>query len=197
MLELKKLAIVLSGVSVREAENGNARFVRLSDLSDIKADRKPKLAVGKLPAVARALTIKEGDLIVGARGSGTDVCVANEDLLGAFVSLDLYLIRPNPELVNSQYLAFSLELPTTQALFAASKQGTGLARLPKPELERAKIPVPSLHMQQMIAGLALAFRQESNLLRQLADLKLTLGRNVLMSTIRAENKQHNTKRTSK
>ncbi|MGC2523795.1 MAG: hypothetical protein WA417_14345, partial [Stellaceae bacterium] len=95
MLELRDIASVLSGVSVREMKDGSARFMRLSDLSDLRAGRHPVLAAGDVPAVARALTIEEGDLIVGARGSATDVCLATGAVIGAFVSLDLYLVRPD------------------------------------------------------------------------------------------------------
>src|ERR1700733_13641935 len=105
MLELKELALVLSGVSVHETKTGSARFIRLSDLADIKAGRNPALATGEVPGVARALTVEDGDLIIGARGAATDVCVATNAVFGAFISLDLYLVRPNPALVDPRYLA--------------------------------------------------------------------------------------------
>ena len=57
MLELRKLASVLSGVTIREDAEGRARFMRLSDLSDLKSGRTPVLARGELPEVARALNI--------------------------------------------------------------------------------------------------------------------------------------------
>jgi hypothetical protein len=46
--------------------------MRLSDLSDVRAGRRPVLATGDVPAVARALTVEEGDLIIGAQGAATD-----------------------------------------------------------------------------------------------------------------------------
>ena len=104
MLELRNIAAVLSGVTIRENVDGQARFMRLSDLSNLKAGRTPTLATGEAPEVARALGIKEGDLIVAARGAATDVCMANETVFGAFVSLDLYLVRPDVSKVNPQYL---------------------------------------------------------------------------------------------
>lgn len=191
MLELKDIANVLSGVSVRETKEGAARFMRLSDLSDIKAGRRPVLASGEAPAVARALTIEEGDLIVGARGATIDVCLANDDAFGAFVSLDLYLVRPNREMVDSQYLAAFLELPATQALFAGGKQGSGLARLPKNALEKTQVPVPPMQSQRLIAGLALSFAEESDLLKKLTELRSLFGRKAVERAIRAADTQSN------
>jgi Type I restriction modification DNA specificity domain len=183
MLELRDIAIVLSGVSVHETKNGSARFMRLSDLSDVKAGRRPALATGEAPAVARALSIEEGDLIVGARGTATDVCLANSAVFGAFVSLDLYLVRPDRAKVNPQYLAAFLDLPATQAFFAGGKQGSGLARLPKDALEKTRVPVPPMQSQILIAGLALSFEDETRLLKELTDLRSSLGRETIARAI--------------
>jgi restriction endonuclease S subunit len=185
VLELKNLATVLSGVTIKEDAAGRARFVRLSDLSDLKSGRTPILARGVVPEVARALSIDSGDLIVAARGSATDVCIADESVFGAFVTLDLYLIRPNGTKVDTQYLFAFLTLPTTQALFAAGKQGSALARLPKEELAKIKVPLPPMQTQRMIADLACSFEQEGKILRKLSDLNLILRSEVVARAINA------------
>ena len=196
MRELREIANVLSGLSVRETEGGTARFMRLSDLSDVKAGKSPTLATGEAPVVARALTIEEGDLIVGARGSNTDVRVAAGALVGAYISLDLYLVRPNRALVAPQYLAAFLELPTTQAALAGGKQGTGLARLAKEALEKTEVPLPPMQQQQLIAGLAQSFEQEGRLLKQLTELNIILGREAVTRAIRVADTGRNSSRSA-
>lgn len=185
MLELRKLATVLSGVSIKEAAEGQARLMRLSDLSDLKAGRIPTLVRGEVPDVARALNIEAGDLIVAARGFATDICIANEGVFGAFISLDLYLVRPNTAKVDPQYLYAFLRLPGTQAQFAAGKQGTALARLPKDALEKIRVPLPPMHTQRMIADLAVSFEEEGKILKKLSDLHLILGREFVVRAISA------------
>jgi restriction endonuclease S subunit len=185
VLELIKLATVVSGVTIREHTDGPARIMRLSDLSDIKAGRTPILATGEVPEVARALGIEQGDLIVAARGAATDICMANEAVFGAFVSLDLYLVRPNKSQIDPQYLFAFLTLPGTQAAFAAGKQGSGLARLPKEVLEKTEVPLPGMDAQRLIAGLAHSFEQESQLLKKLSDLNSVLAREVIARAISA------------
>jgi hypothetical protein len=169
--------------------------MRLSDLSDIRAGRHPVLATGDVPAVARALTIEEGDLIVGARGSATDVCLATGALVGAFVSLDLYLVRPDREKVSPQYLAAFLDLPATQAAFAGGKQGSALARLPKDALEKTLVSVPPMQSQLLIAGLALSFEDERRLFQRLSDLRSFFGRETVARAIRAAEAQSNSQRS--
>ena len=189
MLELREISQVLTGVSIKETSIGHARLMRLADLSDIKAGRTPTLAMGEAPAVARALTIDNGDLVVGARGASTDVYVAGEAIVGAFISLDLYLVRPNPQVVNPHYLAAFLELPSTQAFFTGGKQGTNLARLGKDALESVQVPLPTMHRQCLIAELAQTFKCEAALLARLADLNATLGREAVARAFRAADVQ--------
>jgi len=195
VLELREFAVVFTGVSVYEAKDGPARFMRLSDLSDLKAGRTPILARGEVPAVARALKIEEGDLIIGARGSATDICVASDAVFGAFVSLDLYLVRPNRVRVNPQYLVAFLSLPATQALFAGGKQGSGLARLAKDALEKTEVPLPPMHVQRLIAGLALSFEEENKLLKRLTDLNSVIAREAVARAIRAADTHFSTRST--
>ena len=145
----------------------------------------PVLAVGEIPDVARASAIQAGDLIVAARGIATDVCLATESVVGAFISLDLYLVRPDLTSIDPQYLLAFLTLPATQAQFAASKQGTSLPRLPKEELEKVKIPAVGRDAQRMIAGLSCSLEEEGNVLKKLTELNLIFGREIIARAIDA------------
>lgn len=185
MLELQNCAAVFCGVPLRETDDGSTRVMRLSDLSDLRAGRIPSLAVGEIPDVARASAIQAGDIIVAARGAATDICLATESVVGAFISLDLYLVRPDPTNIDPQYLLAFLTLPATQSFFAASKQGTGLPRLPKEELEKVKIPVVAMNAQRTIAQLASSLEEESNVLKKLTELNLVFGREVIARAIDA------------
>jgi hypothetical protein len=184
MLELREISGIYSGLAVQEG-GGSARFVRLSDLSDLRSGRAPKLATGEPPAVARALPIEEGDLIVAARGAATDVCLAAHSWLGAFISLDLYLVRPDSSKVDPEYLAAFFDLPATQMFFSGNKQGSGLARLPKDALDKLVVPLPPMATQRLIADLARSLRDEAELMQRLAALNSTLGREALARAFRA------------
>jgi len=157
--------------------------MRLSDLTDFNADRTLILPRGAIPGVARAVQIEPNDIIVGARGLETSVCIANAAVFGAYISLDLYLVRPKAEIVNPRYLAAFLALPDTQAQFTGGKQGSSLTRLPKEALEKTMIPLPSLHVQSLIAEVALLFEEEDKLLKQLTALNATLGRETIARAI--------------
>nr|WP_157384455.1 restriction endonuclease subunit S [Nitratireductor soli] len=123
-------------------------------------------------------------MIVGARGASTDVCLAAHSWFGAFISLDLYLVRPDTAKVDPGYLAAFLDLPATQAAFSGNKQGSGLARLPKETLDKLVVPLPPMPTQRLIADLARSFRNEAELLQRLATLNSILGREAVARAIR-------------
>lgn len=184
MVELGKISNIYSGVALKSMGDGPVRIMRLADLSDIKAGRHPRLMRGLPPNVARAHAIQEGDLIIAARGNCTDICTARESIIGAYISLDLYLLRPKPTHINSEYLRTVLELPSSQLALSGEKQGTGLARLPKEALEKTKVIVPPLDRQRLIAELALAFDDEQRLMRAIGELKSDLSLTVLSNAIK-------------
>lgn len=196
MLELKNICEIMSGVAVRPSDGGNARFLRLADLSHLKAGTVPVLATGDAPGVARALSLREGDLVVGARGNVTDVCVVSDAIFGAFVSLDLYLVRPDTTKVDPNFLVAFLNLASTQALLDAGKQGTGLTRLPKESLETIEITLPAIPTQRLIGALAQTFKKEERLLSRLSELNAELGRIAIARAVRASNISES-KRTTK
>jgi hypothetical protein len=60
------------------------------------------------------LSVEGGDLLVAARGNDTEVRTANESIWGAYIALDLYLVRPEPKRIHSEYLRTVLELPASR-----------------------------------------------------------------------------------
>ncbi len=179
MLKLEDIADVYTGLPSRESKEGDVRFLRLSDMTDLARGKMPTLARGELLDVGRALPIQQCDIVVGARGSTTDVCCADERIVGAYVSLELYLIRPDIGKVHSSYLKAVLRLPRTQMHLSALKQGTGLTRIPKEALTQLDIPLPDLATQRTIAELADLVEQEERLLARLAE-RTTIYRSELV-----------------
>ncbi len=185
MLELKNIADVFTGLSIRTDSKNGAPFMRMSDLSEVRTGRAPTLARGQVPTVARAVRIKEGDLVVGARGDTTEVALATSPLIDAFVSVDLYLVRPNPNRVDPGFLAAFLEQPSAQSQLASGKQGSGLARLSKLALDNLLVPLPPLNRQRAIGALAQCVRDADDLFARIATLHAILGRERVRAAFRA------------
>jgi restriction endonuclease S subunit len=143
--------------------------------------------VGELPDVARAIPIEGDDLVVGARGDRTECFLASGALIGAYISLDLYLIRPDHAAVDARYLRCFLNLPSTQARLATSRQGSdlALARLPKEALESVEFILPPFEMQAKIGRLAEAAEREQSLHARLAEKRTLLNQETINRAIRS------------
>ena len=183
MLKLEDLADIYTGLPSRETEDGDARFLRLSDVTELAQGKTPILARGELSEVGRALPIQPCDIVVGARGSATDVCGADERVIGAYISLELYLLRPDTQKIHPSYLRTVLRLPTIQAALRAQKQGTGLTRIPKDALAQLEIPLPALKTQRKIADLSDLVEEEERLLARLANRKAIYHREILSRVV--------------
>jgi hypothetical protein len=183
MLKLQNIAQVVSGVAFRYSADGKARCVRQSDLVELRAGRVPILATGEAPSVGRALTIKEGDLLIGARGASTETHVGDEAVIGAYISLDLFLVRPDFTAIDPHFLAAYFDLPSTQAVLATGKQGTGLARLSKEALDTLQVPVFPMVRQKAIAELASVMLERRDLLHQIKQLNDRLGREAIARAV--------------
>jgi restriction endonuclease S subunit len=84
---------------------------------------------------------------------------ASKAMAGAYAALDVYLIRPNPQLVDPDYLAIALNSEAVSKQLRSATTGGALPRIPKQALEEVELPLPSRAAQEQIATLgALAQR---------------------------------------
>ncbi|MEH3143978.1 MAG: restriction endonuclease subunit S [Methylobacterium frigidaeris] len=113
------------------------------------------------------MSIEPGDLIATARGTKVEVCAAAPDVIGAFVSLDLYLIRPNQDRIIPEYLMAVLESAAAHAAFDGARQGSSLPRLPKAALENLSVPLPPLERQRTVVDLHRTLDNQARLLSEL------------------------------
>jgi hypothetical protein len=190
MFKLEDLADIYTGLPSRDSQEGEARFLRLSDVTELAQGKAPTLARGDISEVARALPIQPCDVVIGARGAATDVCGADERIVGAYISLELYLVRPDTLKIHPSYLKAVLQLPATQAALAAYKQGTGLTRIPKDALAQLEIPLPPLATQRKIADLADLIEHEERLLARLADRRTAYHREILTRAVQSATHAH-------
>lgn len=163
---LKEIAEVRAG-SVPLTGPGNAIYVQARNL------RGGALSIGDAvrgPAPVRAADrarIAANDLIVNSRGqSNRAVLVADVDE-NIFASLDLLVVRPQPDRVLPAFLAAYLNLPATQAALAEHRTTATLSRLPLEALAALKIPLPKIAKQAAIAALAQEARRERSLVQDL------------------------------
>lgn len=147
MVVLRDIASVISGVSVPGGGRGSVQYVQIKDL---RPDGVPT-ARGSKPSAKRAVPIETSDLLISSRGADVAVVRASQAMVGAYASLDVYLLKPALELVDSRYLHIVLNgREALKHLILGSTSGP-LPRLPKHVLEQVVVPLPPRPLQERIA----------------------------------------------
>jgi len=185
MVALSEVATISSGVAPEKARADPVRFVQIRDLTG--QPREP--TTGERPLVARALPIEPGDVLIAARGDRTLAAEADETLFGAYVTLDLYLIRPDPAQLDPSFLLAVLLLPQTGARLRASTAGASLPRIARDELAKLELPDLPLERQRSIGHLARAHRFYRELLTRLADRHAAAADLQILEALRASNER--------
>ena len=160
MKKLVQVATILSGIAPKG--KGVAHFVRIQDLTRRRGD----LPTGKHPTAKRAVPIEAGDVLVAARGEGDLAFRPDDDLIGAFAGLDLYLLRPDPERLDPDYFASVLNSESIKREIRVSAVGATPLRIPKDALAELPIPLPKLERQSVIGQFAICIERYEALARR-------------------------------
>jgi|AutmiccommuBRH23_1029490.scaffolds.fasta_scaffold00865_12 hypothetical protein len=163
MTRLSDAALILSGVNPEPANDDVCQFVQIRNLG---AD-DGGLQVGRRPTAGRAVPIRRGDILLAARGERAFAIKAKDSQLGAYVALDIYLIRPDKARLDPDYLLAFLMRAETGALLRKSSAGASLPRIPKDAIASLQIPLPAIERQMAIGRVASCIHRRRELASRL------------------------------
>jgi hypothetical protein len=173
MAKLSDMADIFSGVNPEPSLDGDCHFLQIRHLMSDGADR----ITARRPTAGRAVTVMDGDVLLAARGEHAPAIRARPSQIGAYIALDIYLIRPKAKRLDPDYLAAFLMRPSTGALLRKSTAGASLPRIPKGALTSLDIPLPPIDRQRAIGGVASCIRRH----RELTD-RLVVAETMLAET---------------
>ena len=168
-------------------------------LRDVPADgeiRLETLSRVAIPGIAQRYLVSCGDVIFRSRGDRTTATVvpdaASEEIAAI---LPLIILRPDRSVATPEFVAWSINLPSTQRQLDASSQGGSLRMISKSSLEDLRIDVPDLATQHRIVAAASLARREAALAASLAEKRLTLTTLALADAARRSGTAHPSERT--
>ena len=170
MPRLSELALIVTGVAP-PSDGGGGRFIQMKDLDP----ERRQLVRRAVPTAGRATPVERGDVLLPSRGDRTLAIRPDSELLGAFPSLDIYLVRPDEGRLDPDYLAAFLSLPQVGAALRTSTAGASLPRIPKEALSDLEVPTPPLQRQRAIGGLAACARTQALLATRLRNAEARLA----------------------
>lgn len=187
---LKDIAQISSGYSNRQRiendlENGSIHIIQLQNLdsSNTKIQNLPHKI--KSVDVPTSQLLQKGDVLVIAKGSRNNAIVFNENYPAAAVSL-FFVLRPNTELITSNYLAWYINQEATQAILHTGKAGTSVQSITKDVLANLEIKVPSVFTQNKLVNLYEMWKVERNKTLELMKEKDKFYNNMVLTEIERE-----------
>jgi restriction endonuclease S subunit len=159
--------------------------MQLRDVSVGGEIQSGQLARVDLTGIADRYLVKRGDVIFRSRGDHTIATVFSELVPETVVAiLPLIILRPDVSILTPDFLAWSINLPTSQRHLDASSQGGSVRMVSKSSLEGLQIYIPDLQTQRRIIAADSLARREAVLAASLAEQQLTLTTLVLADVAR-------------
>ena len=174
--QLVEFASIRFGVHAKALDKGPMALVPASAIGEHGVILEPNIR-RIAPEVVRhqpADLLEKGDVLLIGKGNANHAAVWPGSLEGTLASNTLYVIRPNQQLVLSDYLAGFLNSTAAKAWFTA-RQKTGTVNvLGRKALNELLVPLPSLKVQQQMVRLAHASHRAIAQLTELSNAQAQL-----------------------
>jgi hypothetical protein len=169
---LTQLCAVQTGYTARgrlqPAEQGGVLALQLRDISPRNSIAWDRLTRIRLDDVAERYFVRSGDVVFRSRGERSTAAAIDGSIPEpALAVLPLMILRPDPQLLSGDYLAWAINQPPAQRQLGGEAQGTSLRMVSRSSLENLAIPVPDLLTQQRILQIAALAQRERELTQQL------------------------------
>jgi len=109
------------------------------------------------------------DVLFLAKGQENFAYLVNTNVTNILAANTFYILRVNPERIQSVFLAWWLNQTPAQEYIKLNRSGSSLPFISVSALSRLEVPVPEIEMQRKIGELEMLRKKEADLL----DLYLT------------------------
>jgi hypothetical protein len=183
-MRLSDACSVSSGYTARArldpVEQGGIPAIQLRDLPPNATVNPRTLTRTKLDDVQERHFVRPGDVLFRSRGERNTASAVGHDLTEpALAVLPLMILRPYPQIVSAEYLAWAINHPKTQRFFDTVARGTKMRMLTRASLEQLELDIPDLETQRTIVALDHLAEQERALTVHLAGLRKELTNRIL------------------
>ena len=171
-MRLAATCTIHSGYTARgrlePTDAGGVLAIQLRDISPEGAVDPRQLSRVQLDNLADRYFVRAGDVVFRSRGERNTASALDERLREpALAVLPLMVLRPKPDVVVPEYLAWAINQPSAQRHFDAAARGTNIRMIPRSSLDDLELDVPDIETQRRIVAIdAMAERERE--LSQLA-----------------------------
>lgn len=177
---IARIADVRMGVTLRgrdatrPALHGSCFMIRIGDLSDdgrLTTEDLHQFEPGE--DIRPDHFLRPGDVLLPNRGTRCTAYVYDLPLTTVLVGVQFYILRPDPQKVLPEYLAWFLRTEKAASHFALRRKGTLVQTVQRKDVLELELPLPPLPRQHQITALDALAIQERQLSIELAQTKAT------------------------
>lgn len=167
-IKLEQIADIRTGYTFRSAVNntpqGDVLLIQMSDLEALNDHKINGIKSINMKIRSPEWTLKEGDILIKARGTDFIPVIVQKELHGAVFTHPLLRLRLNRQLAIPEFIAWQMSQPNVQRQLHRSSSGTSVQMLNLQNLKELELDLPSLNQQQKIQEMVLLMKHEENLL---------------------------------
>src|SRR5215471_4153027 len=138
---------------------------------------------------AERYLVSQGDVLFLSRGQRTYAVPVLQALENTVASYYFYILRPDADRVDPEYLAWFINQPTAQACLERLRRGSHIKIIPKSAFEELEVVLPPLATQRAIVELERLWRREAYIMSRLVQARRRLVNGL---ALRAALERHST-----
>lgn len=177
--QLKDISHLQFGFYDKPKEEGVAIYLQAKNFNDFGLVDGNVDGWVEITEKSKSHLLEEGDVLFVGKGMRNFAWKYSIDMGKAIASSIFFVIKPKPDLVDSDYLVTIFNSTKYQSFFQSLGAGSSIPSIRKNELEAVEIPLPSLEVQKKIAKLSDLHRAELALTGRLIDEKNKLFQAVI------------------
>ncbi|HEU5070607.1 MAG TPA: restriction endonuclease subunit S [Verrucomicrobiae bacterium] len=185
---LGRLAEIRTGYPFRgridRVEDGNCRLVQMGDVRASAGDVTDVAARVNLPEGPGKHVLHYGDVLFVGRGMRNEAATFVAEGGNVIAAPHLFVLRTEGRVAFPDYLTWWLNLPETQEKIRAMRRGSAVPFVPMSNLAALEVPLPSIDMQNHIAGIQRLSLQEQSLMEQIRERRRALVDGLLLEAVR-------------
>jgi hypothetical protein len=169
---------------IERVEAGNCRLVQMGDVRASAGDVADVQTRVALPEGPGKHVLHYGDVLFIGRGVRNEAATFVGDVSNVVAAPHLFVLRPKSDLAFPDYLAWFLNLPETQEKIHTLRSGSAVPFVPMSAFAALEVPLPSIEMQNHIAGIQKLSLQEQTLLGQIRERRRVLIDGLMLEAVR-------------
>ena len=168
MIKLHNIAVIQTGVFAKVVPNPNVLYLQQSDFDgngELRNTVQPTIIVDNQKHLLTA-----GDLLLASKGNN-NICVIVPEIEQKCVASPSFLVirLHDKSAILPEFVAWYLNLSTTQNTLAVQARGTSIMSISKATLGDLEIPIPSIERQKKYIELSKLQKREQQLYAAIAE----------------------------